>query len=247
MILIPQFFNVSVFFVFLSEVIVAAILFFLTVKLHGRYTERKQAAARYITFASLFLALTACFQLLDLLVMDYYFGIHNLGLSLAYSMSAIANIFLYLFMLEIFYTGRKAGGMKLKIFGVVEGTIAILLPIFGPYPTAISAVVSVFDPLLIVHLVFAIALYVTLFRATTRSIRSTSDQLAMRGFSFIRVASVTIIAAYVFFILDEVWTVLYEPAGYTFWVVFGWVAAGITGVLLYLGFVLPTRVRKRNQ
>jgi len=247
LILIPQFFNDRVFFVFLSEVIVAIILFYLTVKLHRRYAERKQAAARYITFASLFLALTASFQLLDLLIMDYYVGVHNLGLSLAFSMSAIANIFLYLFMLEIFYTGRKDGGLKLKIFMAVEGSIAILLPIFGPYPTPISAAIGLFTPLLLVHLVFAIALYVTLFRATSHSIKSTSDQLAKRGFSFIRVASVTIIAAYVFFIMDELWTVLYEPEGYTYWVIGGWIAAGITGVLLYLGFVLPTRVRKRNQ
>jgi hypothetical protein len=34
---------------------------------------------------------------------------------------------------------------------------------------------------------------------------------------------------------------------FLFWVILGWVAAGMTGVLLYLGFVLPTRVRKRTQ
>jgi hypothetical protein len=233
-----------VFFVFLSEVIVAAILFFLAVKLHGRYVERKQPAARYITFASLFLGFTASFQLLDLLVLDFYVGIHNLGLSLAYSMSAIANIFLYLFMLEIFYTGRKAGGVKLRIFAAVEAGIAVLLPIFGPYPTPISAI-ALFNLLLIVHLVFAMALYITLFRATSRSIKETHDELARRGFSFIRVSSISIIAAYVFFVIDELWTVLFEPEGYTYWVIAGWIAAGITGVLLYLGFVLPIRVRKR--
>jgi hypothetical protein len=182
-----------------------------------------------------------------MLVMDYYVGIHDLGLSLAFSMSAIANIFLYLFMLEIFYTGRKAGGLTFKIFATVEASIAVLLPIFGPYPTPISTAIRLFVPLLFVHLVFAIALYVTLFMATTRSIKSTSDEVAKRGFSFIRMASVSIMAAYFFFVMDNLWTALYEPEGYTYWVLVAWVAAGIAGVLLYVGFVLPMRTKKRTK
>jgi hypothetical protein len=177
--------------------------------------------------------------------MDYYFGIHRLGLSLAFSMSAIANIFLYLFTLEIFYTGRKAGGAKLKVFATVEAGVAILLPIFGPSPTAISAVIDLFAPILLVHLLFALALYVTLFRATTRAIGATSDKVAKRGFSYIRMASVSIIAAYLLFVMDSMWTMLFEPEGYTYWVIAGWIAAGIAGVLLYIGFVLPRRVRQQ--
>lgn len=246
MILIPQFFNERVFFVFLSEVVIAVILLFLTLKLYGRYRERKQPATRYITLTSLFLTFTASFQLLDLLVMDYYVGIHRLGLSLAFSMSAIANIFLYLFMLEIFYTGRKAGGAKLKIFASVEAGVALLLPIFGPYPTVISSVIDLFAEFLLIHLAFALALYITLFRATTRAISTTSDSVAKRGFSLIRIASLSIIAAYLLFVMDSLWTMLFEPEGYTYWVIAGWIAAGIAGVLLYVGFVLPRRIRKQT-
>jgi hypothetical protein len=245
LIFIPQFFNERVFFVFLSEAVIAVILLFLTLKLYGRYRERRLPAARYITLTSLFLTFTSAFQLLDLLVMDYFVGIHRLGLSLAFSMSAIANIFLYLFMLEIFYTGRKAGGAKLKIFAAVEASIALLLPILSPYPTAISAVVNLFAPLLLIHLVFAMALYITLFRATTRAIKATSDKLAKRGFSYIRMASISIIAAYLLFVMDSLWTMLFEPEGYTYWVIAGWIAAGIAGVLLYIGFVLPKGIRKQ--
>jgi hypothetical protein len=240
------FFNERVIMVFISEVTVTAILFFLTLKLYGRYRERKQPATRYITFTSLFLSLTTCLQLLDMLIMDPFIGIRRVGLSLAFAASAIANIFLYLFMLEIFYTGRKAGGAKLKIFATVEAAVAILLPILGPTTVVGSTLIDAFTILLLIHLAFALALYLALIRVTSRAIHGTTDALAKRGFSYIRFAAVSIIAAYLLFVMDSVWTALLEPEGYTYWVIAGWIAAGISGILIYIGFVLPRRLRKQT-
>lgn len=238
------FFNERVLMVFLSQVIITAILVFLTLKLFGRYRERRQPATRYITLTSLFLSLTTCMQLLDMLVMDPLVGIRRVGLSLAFSMSAIANIFLYLFMLEIFYKGRESGGARLKIFGVVEGAVAVLLPILGPTMATGSTLLDTFTVLLLVHLTFALALYLTLIMATTRAIHGTTDQIARRGFSYIRLAALSIIVAYLLFVMDSVWTAFFEPEGYTYWVIAGWIAAGISGILLYIGFVLPRRLRQ---
>jgi hypothetical protein len=239
------FFNERVVMVFLSEVSVAAILLFLTLKLYGRYRERRQPATRYITLTSLFLSLTSCLQLLDMLVMDPLIGIRRVGLSLAFAMSAIANIFLYAFMLEIFSKGVKSGGAKFKIFAFAEGAIAVLLPIMGPTTAVGTTLLDTFTILLLVHLAFALALYLALITVTSRAIHSTSDALAKRGFSYIRLAAVAIIAAYLLFVMDSVWTALFEPEGYTYWVIGGWIAAGISGILLYVGFVLPRRLRNQ--
>ena len=230
-----------------SQIVVSLILALLTINLYRRYRERKQPASKIITLVSLFLTLTTSMEVIGARLLEPALGVQSLGWGLAFGMSAVANIFLYVFMLEIFSTGRGAGGVRFKIFVVVEATVAVLMPILGP----LSHIMTVFDTLLLlvlmVHLFFALALYITLARVTTTSIRKTTDATARRGFSLIRMAAFAIIIAYCFFVLDRVWTTLFEPEAYTVWVMLGWVTAGVSGVLLYLGFVLPRRLRQETK
>jgi hypothetical protein len=186
-------------------------------------------------------------QVIGANTIEVILGVISIGWGLAFSMSAIANIFLYLFMLEIFSEGRSAGGVKLRVFIVVELAVAVLLPILAP----LSSIAPIFNvPVLLVlitHLAFALALYITLAIWTTASIRKTTDATARRGFSLIRLAAFAIIIAYCFFVLDRVWTNLYEPEAYTIWVIIAWIMGGVAGVLLYSGFVLPTRMRETKR
>jgi hypothetical protein len=174
-------------------------------------------------------------------------GVISLGWGLAFGWSAIANIFLYVFMLEIFSEGRSAGGAFFKIFIVVEACVAVLMPVFGP----LSNIISIFEALLlivlIVHLAFSFTLYLMLVNMTTASIKKTSDATARRGFSVIRLAAFAIMIAYCFFVLDRVWQIFLEPEGYTLWVIIGWIMSGVAGILLYSGFVLPSRIRGTKQ
>jgi hypothetical protein len=230
-----------------SQIIVAIILALLTINLYMRYRERRQPVAKYITLVSLFLTLTSFMEVFGARILEPFLGVESFGWGLAFGMSAIANIFLYVFMLDIFSTGRSAGGAKFKTFAVVEATVAVLMPIFGP----LSHIMPVFDTLLLlvlmIHLSFALALYITLVRVTTSSIHKTTDAMARRGFSLIRLAAFAIIIAYCFFVLDRLWTTLFEPEAYTIWVILGWISAGVAGVLLYLGFVLPRRLRRETK
>jgi uncharacterized membrane protein len=173
-------------------------------------------------------------------------AIQSLGWGLAFGMSAVANIFLYVFMLEIFSTGRSAGGVKFKIFAFVEATVAVLMPFLGPLSHITSDFQTVSLLVLMIHLFFAMALYITLARVTTASIHKTDDATARRGFSLIRMAAFAIIIAYALFVLDRVWW-MFEPEEYTLWSILGWIAAGVSGVLLYLGFVLPRRLRQETK
>jgi hypothetical protein len=225
-----------------SQIIVATILALLTINLYMRYRDRRQPVAKSITLVSLFLTLTASMEVVGARIFEPYLGVQSFGWGLAFGMSAVANIFLYIFMLQVFSTGVGAGGAKFKIFVFVEATVAILMPILGP----LSHITSVFETLLLlvllIHLVFALALYITLVRVTTASIGKTTDAVARRGFSLIRLAAFAIIIAYCFFVLDRLWTTLFEPEAYTVWVMLGWISAGVAGILLYLGFVLPRRL-----
>jgi len=227
----------------ISQIVVAAILAFLTINLYMRFRERRLPATKYLTLVSLFLSLTACLQVIVASLIEPILGVISLGWGLAFGMSAIANIFLYVFMLEIFSEGRKSGGAWFTVFVVVEAAVAVLMPILSPLGNAIP----VFEPLLLMvlvtHLVFAFALYITLARVTTASIRKTTDPLARKGFSLIRLASFAIIVAYCFFVFDRIWSDLFEPESYTVWVIVAWIMAGIGGLLLYSGFIMPSRIR----
>lgn len=234
-------------FVESSQIVIAVVLALLTINLYTRYRDRRLPAAKYITLVSLFLTITSCMQTVGATLLEPILGIASVGWGLAFGMSAIANIFLYLFMLEIFATGVKSGGVKFKIFAVVEVAVAVVIPIVAP----LSSIIGIFEVLLLlvllVHLSFALALYIALIGATTNSIRKTTNATARRGFSIIRLAAFAIIFAYCFFVLDRAWQIFFEPEGYTLWVMLGWISSGITGVLLYVGFVLPNRLRRENK
>jgi hypothetical protein len=192
----------------------------------------------------------SCTQAIGAVLIEPALGVSSLGWGLAFGLTAIANIFLYAFMLQIFSTGTNAGGVRFKVFVIVEAIVAVLLPFAAPLsqPPFSAMLQSVFTIvlylLLVVHLSFSIALYIALIKVTTASIRKTTNAMARRGFSLIRLAGFTIILSYTCFVLDRLWQYTFEPEGYTIFVIFGWVFAGFTGVLLYLGFVLPRRLRQ---
>jgi hypothetical protein len=231
----------------LSQIVVAAILAILTINLYTRFRERRLPATKDLTLVSLFLALASFMQVLIANTLEPILGVSSLGWGLAFGLTAIANIFLYAFMLEIFSEGRSSGGTWFKLFVVVEACIAVLLPIVAP----LSNIISIFEALLllvlVIHLSFSFSLYITLARWTTTSIRKTSDATARRGFSLIRLAAFTIIIAFSLFVLDRVWQIFLEPEGYTIWVILGWIMSGVGGILLYSGFVLPRRIRGTKQ
>lgn len=232
--------NERVFFTFIMEVIVTIALASLSRNLYHRYKERQQPAAKYITLTTVSLSFTTCLQLLDLFILDPFAGTQRIGLGLAFAASAMANIFLYLFMLEIFSTGRGAGGSKLKIYIVVEVIVAISLPITGPL------LYLGYVLFLLVHLVCSFVLYAALIRVTTVAINKTEDTASKTGFKILRVMGISIIATYILFIMDAIWSLLVTNGeGYTYWVLFAWAAAGLSGILLYLGFTLPIRIRAR--
>lgn len=234
------FLNERAFIVACIEIFTGFVLAFLTRNLFLRYKQRQAIALRYLIFTTLFLCLTAWSQLLDQFLFDPFLRTHNLGLGIAYCMSAIANIFWAWFMLEIFGSGRASGGSKITIFMIVEGAIAILSPIVAPIS------LDVFLPILIIHVVLAFILYFTFIKVTTNGIKKTGDPITRKGFAYLRAGGVTIMITYLSFVLDQLWDNLFTIT-YSEWAIFGWLCAGITGIMLFQGFVYPTKARAQAE
>lgn len=233
------FLNENAFIVANIEIFTGIVLLILTINLFRRLARRKSVALRYLSLTTLFLSLTSLLQLLDQFYFDLYTTFSAVGYGLAFGMSAVGNIFMAWFMLEIFGSGKSSGGWKLRLFVSVECCVAILSPIFGPLRVTTA---EPFLLVLLVHLVFSLLLYFTFIKVTTRAINKTSDSITRKGFVYLRAGGVTIVAAYISFILDSVWFAVFSSQ-YSFWVMLGWVFAAATGILLFQGFVYPTKAR----
>ncbi len=217
------------------------VMLFLTARLYGRYKERGMAATKYLTATTLFLSFTSSFQLLDMLLFNPFLGLGVIGYSLAFAWSAVANIYMCFFMFEIFGSGWKVAGVKPKIFIGIEAAVVVLSPTLGLIDESMLLYV------LIVHMAFALVLYFSLVRMTTKAIAQTADETARKGFSFIRAGGFTIALAYISFVLDRVMSLTLVPEGYSYFTVIGWIFAAISGILLYTGFVLPSRNREAEK
>ena len=229
-----------------TEIFCGILLGILTWNLYRRYKQHPNVALRYLTFTTLFLGLASVLQTLDQFIFVPYTQIKSFGYGLAFGVSAIGNIFMAFFMLEIFMSGRASGGAKYTIFTVVEGAVAVLSPIMGPFSDQGQILEMPFLIVLVIHLVFSIGLYVTFIRVTSDAMRKTGDAITRKGFAFLRAGGITIISAYTSFILDRVWLIKYGIT-YSFWVILGWVFAAITGIMLYQGFVYPTKMRPQEE
>ncbi len=234
------FFNERVVVAFIAEVFTTVVMAFLTYRIYVRYKERKHPATKYLALATLFFSFTASFQLLDLLYLTPVAGIRNVGYSLAFSWSAIANIAICFFMLEIFSSGIQSGGWKAKAFIGAELGVAILSPILGIFFASLLIIV------LGLHVLVTFLLYFTLVQFTTRAIISANDPNSRRGFSYIRLGAILIITAFTMFVLDQIAILVIVPDGYSWFNTIGWTSAGLAGIFLYSGFVLPGK-RKEAQ
>ncbi len=237
------FLNENAFVVACIECFTGIVLALLTRDLFQRYKQRRSVALKYLTLTTFFLSLTSLLQLLDQFYFDYFTTIRAVGYGLAFGMSAVGNIFMVWFMLEIFSSGRASGGFKLKIFIINEGLVAVLAPIFGPFSTEVPLP---FLMVLLVHLLFALILYFTFIKVTTKGIRKAGDPITRKGFVFLRLGGLAIALAYISFILDFVWRLAFGIQ-YSFWVMLGWLFAATAGILLFQGFIYPTKARALDE
>ncbi|GAB4311761.1 MAG: hypothetical protein Kow0069_12190 [Promethearchaeota archaeon] len=234
------FFNERVVFAFAAQLFTSTSMGLLTRRLLVTYRERGHPAAKYLSRTTLFLAFTSSFQLLDMLLFTPFLDVGGLGYGLAYTWSAVANVFMLWFALEIFSTGVDTAGASAKAFVVLEGVVAVATPLVALL--AEPAVILVLG----VHMGAALVLYFWLFGQTREAAQKVDEQDAKRGFQLLGLGVACIIAAYVSFVMDRVWTTLFLPEGYTAFTVVGWLFAASAGILLYFGFTLPAR-RKKGQ
>jgi hypothetical protein len=215
-----------------------------------RYLERKSMVTLKLALMMLFLATALILDPIFLGVraattIDYI----SLQGVLSFGLSAIANIFLVLFLVEVFFKGKL--GWTAIILMVISATV---LPIgIYMYNTGQDTL-----PLLLVHLLvtFIILLTQAIKGLTLRRrmmLEGDAEKLSINGFLFISLGGIMQFLTYVSFIMQELGAFLgdlYEQYGLvqngaTIFIPIAFFLSGVASFMLYLGFIMPAWFKKR--
>ncbi len=224
----------------------SAIALVVFVLLARKYEVGKARSVRYLRDMVGFLVLAA--------VIDYVvftingtnpdwrlrFNYVALGSYISFTMNAIANIFLLLFIRDVFFDGKAKG--FIIMLAVLEASV-------GPALVTIFFTGDPDLPLLAlgVHVASAVAVYTILsanaFKLRDRIKLDATKQVETHGLAYIGVSGLILFAAVTLFVVHEV--VILVPIREYWTVTLGWLLGSFAGVVVYLGFTPPERLKAR--
>ncbi|MBN1329792.1 MAG: hypothetical protein JXA54_09990 [Candidatus Heimdallarchaeota archaeon] len=256
----------------LSVTIMMGIAFFavlgVTIPMYINYYKRKRSAALMISISFTFWGLAALITFLGTLLQYLIYSpdgsINDFGLiqyarygiNLGYAFSAVCNIFIFLFISEIFSKFalfKKTHNVLPIVNGILNGvTIGLVIntfivsikttdptELYNPdYPI----------PQTVYHLALTLITFLMLLAFSAKSIKQATLKWEKAGFRFIIGTAISAIMIYVFFVVDlvvqDIWPTVFT-SGYTIFNNFGWIAAIIMVNLAYIGFFMPNWLRFR--
>jgi len=219
------------------ETAVALGMGFLTVMGFVKFSERRRKPTLYLSFSFLFMTLavtssaigkwTHFFVTAPVLSFDDGFII------IAYQMVAIANVFIMVFIDEVFLNwGSLLTSISGILNGITVGTL-IIMNNFGEdlYSDAL--------PIVIYNAVISLITFGLLAGLAFRESRRSEQQMPKVGFVLIGMYGVFVALVFVLFALDLAMLEGYTPFYYS-----AWISAGVGVLCGYLGYIFPNWLRK---
>lgn len=175
------------------------------------------------------------------------------GINLGYLFSAGSNIFMVLFVSQIFSQSPMFRRTKKIIplvnailngitIGLIINTITLsfraedITELYNPqYPI----------PQTIYHLLLTFFSFILLFAFSLRERRNASLRWERAGFTFILLYAISGVMIYVMFVLDLIFALIYAifDDGYTIFYFAGWIFAILMTLFAYLGYAMPQGIR----
>ena len=225
-----------------------------TIFLLIKYAERKRIAALTLAGSFSWYALSALCVFIGALL-QYVFNPAPLeevvqysryGFNLGYIFSAVSNIYLVLFVSQIFSQTsffRKTGKMLPLINAILNGiTIGLVIDAFqtSPYNPAYGLIPTIY------HLVLTFIAFGLLLGFSIDARRDATYRWEKAGFTFIIGSALSGIMIYLMLALDRIATLAIAgfEEGYTPFVYIGWTFAILMSTLAYAGYVMPEGLRK---
>ena len=239
----------------IMEGIVLTIVTFVVAMLYIRYIRRRKTAALSLAVAFTFwdIAIISLFigRLLEYLKeigkITSEIGFSDLGVNLGYGLSALSNVFMFIFVAVVFSQApifRRTGMLLPLIFGALNGiTVGMIIgSTTNSWPTPAYDLIPT-----IYHLVLTLISFGTLIGFTIRPLKMASLKWERAGFRFIIASGVFGILIYVSFVLDLISGVDFLDIwghGYTMFFFLAYAFAILMCSSAYLGYVMPNFVRK---
>ncbi|HUT80966.1 MAG TPA: hypothetical protein VMZ29_07165 [Candidatus Bathyarchaeia archaeon] len=242
-------------------------VFGVVIRMFINYSKRKRNAALMIAVSFTFWGLAALITFTGTLLQYLIYGpdgstnaigsfqFSRYGINLGYAFSAVCNIFMFLFISEIFSKFalfRKTQKVLPMINGILNGvTIGLVINAFivsikTTEPTELYNPAYPI-PQTVYHLVLTLFTFLMLLAYSVKSMKQAPLKWEKVGFKFIIGTAVSAIMIYVLFVLDlvvqDIWIVFDD--GYTIFNNLGWLTAVIMVNLAYIGFFMPNWIRLR--
>lgn len=135
-----------------------------------------------------------------------------------------------------------------KIYSIIAVVIAVLVALpFNSYGKPNEEVQVVwFRPVTSVLMVlFSIIVYSRIAGIAFKNARETEQPLPKAGFTWIAYSQLSMIAFFVFLMLDVIYFTITGGGGYSFFVYLAWISAGLFFLFCYMGLIMPDWLKKR--
>ncbi|TFG29756.1 MAG: hypothetical protein EU532_02615 [Promethearchaeota archaeon] len=219
-----------------------------TYKILRKYIERKQPAALHLAIVYTFFTLAIlvlAIGLTEAIITGYYMEIYRFSLPLAYSLVAIANIFLY------FFASRITNKWKSVFIPIILIGAILIIVLFLPwnwwgYPREDYA--GKFNIRLytnIAFITFAYVIYGMIAYIAYKSKAKADEKVAQLGLTLLFYSMISMMLFFLMVLLDNLMIVLYNHPGYSEFQFASWIFALIFVILTYFSLVMPEWLVKR--
>ena len=229
----------------ICESIVSVILFIVGFSLIKKYRDRKIGDILILASCILVFAVAPLMQMLDIvLFMDLFAPIDSgIGYTLAFSLSAYANILLLWFFLRVYVEELSKVNLIVIIYAALNIVNTTLLVHTAVYMilTTIRLERAYY---LVIHLLLSLILYIYMLVKANRSSKKDIPLKSKKGFQLIAGFAVFLILAFTFFIMDSL-SFTFFGVSYTPWTYIGWACGAVGSICAYLGYIMPSWLKKR--
>lgn len=233
-------------FVFYIAIIIFSVI--MTIAMIKKWRERQVKAPLYLSIVFILLTtaiLGLTLGLGEVVITQEFRDIYRFSLPFGYALIIVANVFLFMFGIEITSKGKKLL-VPLILIGVVM-IVIIFLPInWWGWPSedyAGELNIRLYTTIGVV--IYSYIVYIFIASFCNKARKQTDDKVAKAGLKLLMISMLMMILFFVMFILDTLLITLTDHPGYSEFVYVAWIFAICFYIVSYFSLVMPKSLVKR--
>jgi hypothetical protein len=175
----------------------------------------------------------------------FYMEIYRFSLPFSYAMVICADIFLFLFTIEITDKHKKL------LYPILLLGMVIIVLLFLPWnwwgipPEDYAGQLNIRLYSTLSLVIYSYAIYGLICSISYKASKAATNKVTSFGLRLLLYSMVSMMLFFLMFVLDTLMIVLFNNPGYSIFVYIAWIFAIIFYILLYLSLVMPEWLTKR--